>query len=119
MSIKKVLIIFSLLSLLGITGICMAEGQPGPPPGPPNMDAQLRSGLDKLVEDQVITPKQEQFLMKYFHDMRDNGPAAQPTDNRPQNYHNLLGALIKSGDVTPNQARAIEDILSKPPMPRN
>jgi hypothetical protein len=63
----------------------MADGyqpnRPGPggPGGPPNMDVQLKSGLDKLVAKQVITPKQEEFLIKFFHDMNDrNIPAVQP-----------------------------------------
>ncbi len=116
---KKLLIIFSLLTLLGITAMCIAENPPGPPPDPSKMEAEFKNKLDKLVESKVITRSQEDAVIRYFQGMHQNGPPPKPKDNQPpQGQENPLGALVKDGTITPEQAKAIEEILPKPPMPK-
>ncbi len=116
---KKILAVFFLLSLLGVTAMCIAENPPGPPPDPSKMEAEFKNKLDKLVERKVITQSQEDAVIQYFQDIRKNGPPPKPMDNQPpQGKEGPLDALVKDGTITPEQAKAIEEILPKPPMPK-
>jgi len=114
----------SFILLFGITGIGFAENQPvgpgGPPPDPAKMEAEFKSGLEQLVKNNVITPKQEDTIIRYFRDMRGkNGPPpSKEKGNPPQDQANPLSTLVKNGVITQEQAKAIEKIMPKPPMPK-
>jgi hypothetical protein len=115
---KLQLITLCSLLLFGFVGICLAENQPGSPPDPAKMEVEFKSGLDKLVADNVITEKQETTIIKYFQDMRDkNGPPPQPTNNSMQSQNDPLSVLVKDGIITQEQANAIQKVLPKPPAP--
>lgn len=113
-------VILCSLLLLGICGFCLAENQPGPPPDPAKMLADLKTGLDKLVANDVITTKQEETIIKYFKNMENNkngGPPPSMGSKPKQDRNDPLSLLVKDGVITEEQAKAIQKILPKPPKP--
>ncbi len=117
MPIKKLMIVLTVLSLLGIAAICIVENPPGPPPDPSKMEAEFKNGLDKLVAGKVITQNQEYAVIQYFQDMHKNAPPPQPSDNSSPNHEDPLSTLVRNGVITQDQAKAIEKLLPKPPIP--
>jgi len=120
---KKIrLSIVSCLLLIGLSAVCLGESKPGPP-DPAKMEAELKEGLDQLVTKNVISAQQEEKILEHFKKSAPKQepsatPPPQPKEQSGPGEGDPLGQLVKDGVITEEQAKAIQEILPKPPKPK-